>query len=156
MTSMISEIRIEIESLHSFFVEWFTGNIPGDNAAYREQCRARFDDNMVLIPPGGQVLDVSEVDRMIVEAHGASPGFRIRIRNVQCRFQWHATDGHEYALATYEEWQRHARNSTPPDNGRLSTVLVRRDADTPGGFRWLHIHETWLPAKQMAAGPYDF
>lgn len=58
----------------------------------------------------------------------------------------------KHVLVTYEEWQRHALASMPPDNGRLSTALF----DCADGLRWLHVHETWLPAAQMAAGPYDF
>ena len=58
-------------------------------------------------------------------------------------------------LATYEEWQRNALASTPPDNGRVATVLFEDDR-AEDRLRWLHIHETWLPEEVMAAGPYDF
>ncbi|MGB1016836.1 MAG: hypothetical protein ACPG4T_22035, partial [Nannocystaceae bacterium] len=80
--------------------------------------------------------------------YGNSPGFAIAIRRVQVRWQRGTT-----ILATYEEWQRNARRSTPPDNGRAATVLFE---DLGTRLSWLHIHETWLPAEIMAAGPFDF
>ena len=55
--------------------------------------------------------------------------------------------------ATYEEWQRNALASTPKDNGRIATVLFRREEER---LRWLHLQETWLPDERMRAGPFDF
>lgn len=45
----------------------------------------------------------------------------------------------EVTVCRYEEWQ------TTPDgeNGRVSTVVFRVDADTPGGLSWVNVHETW-------------
>ena len=57
-----------------------------------------------------------------------------------------------HVIATYEEWQRNALASTPPDNGRVATAVFERGER----LKWLHIHETWVPPEQMAAGPYDF
>jgi len=59
-------------------------------------------------------------------------------------------DGH--VVATHEEWQRNALASKPSENARIATVLFE---DTEP-LRWLHIHETWMPADVAAAGPYDF
>ena len=56
------------------------------------------------------------------------------------------------AVATYEEWQRNALASEPANNGRIASVLFA----TSDALQWVHVHETWLPADVMAAGPYDF
>ena len=80
-------------------------------------------------------------------AHGSNPDFRIAIRNVVVRRVMP-----DVVLATYEEWQRNALASTPPDNARLATVAFARTEP----LRWLHVHETWLPGEVAAAGPYDF
>ena len=135
----------EIEALHEFFVAWFTGAI--DASQFKIGFLNRFDPTFLLIPPAGTILDLDGIAANIRAGYASNPNFRIAIRNVQVR---RVFDGH--ILATYEEWQRNAIASTPPDNARLATVLF---ADTPP-LRWLHIHETWMPKDVAAAGPYDF
>ncbi|MBT8446810.1 MAG: hypothetical protein HKO62_08775 [Gammaproteobacteria bacterium] len=144
LTEAVTE---EIEALHRFFVGWFGGALPDDAALFQREFSARFDPGCVLIPPAGETLDMPLLTDRIRATYATNPSFRIAIRNVQVR---HAGD--DLVLATYEEWQRHAFKSTPPDNGRVATVLfARRERLT-----WLHVHETWLPADVMAAGPFDF
>ena len=58
----------------------------------------------------------------------------------------------DMVLATYEEWQRNALASDPPDNGRIATVLLELGPD----IVWHHVHETWLPPDRIRAGSYDF
>ena len=147
----VDQVRAEIEAVHAFFVEWFGGHIPADDAVFDKRLLARFDERAQLVQPGGQQLSLAELSAGMRRAHGASPDFRIAIRNVAVE-----REHGEWILATYEEWQVNAKNSKPPDNGRLSSVLFRRDDAAPGGLVWLHVHETWLPADVMAAGPYDF
>ena len=138
-------VHEEIESLHEFFVGWFAGTLREE---LLDEClRARFDPGFVLIPPGGELLTLDALEGALRSAHGSNPEFRITIRDVRIR---HVSD--DWILATYEEWQRNAKASQPPDNGRVSTVLFGRS----GPLRWLHVHETWLPEAVMAAGPYDF
>jgi hypothetical protein len=91
------------------------------------------------------VLD--QLSERVRSAHASNAEFRVAIRNVTVRRQH---GGH--LLATYEEWQRNALASTPPDNGRIPTVRFRDVRP----LEWLHIHETWLPDSVARAGPYDF
>ena len=82
------------------------------------------------------------------QGHGANPDFEIEIYNVQiCG----TSPEMGLVLATYTEMQRGARNTTPADNARISTVLLQRDAET-GRFTWLHIHETATDAAPYLAG----
>ena len=146
MSSDIQEtVRLEIEALHHFFVGWFTGRLP--KSAFESCFLDRFSDNLVFIPPAGQLLGVGDLASAVWDLYSSNPDFRIAIRQV--RVQRHFDN---YVIATYEEWQRNARASTPPDNGRLATVLFRHSEP----LKWLHIHETWLPPETMSAGPYDF
>lgn len=138
-------IRQEIETLHEFFVGWFSGALR--ESVFDTQFTPRFDPEFVLIPPSGELLTLAQLSSGLRATYGRNPDFRIAIRNVQLR-----RVAASHLLATYEEWQRHALASTPPDNARLATVLF----DRSDGLHWLHVHETWLPAEQMAAGPYDF
>ena len=138
-------VRKEIEALHEFFVAWFTGNIAENE--FDSGFLARFDADFHLIPPAGIVLDLDGIASGVRDSYASNPDFRIAIRNVQVR---RVFDGH--ILATYEEWQRNALASEPPDNARLATVLFE-DANP---LRWLHVHETWMPADIADAGLYDF
>jgi hypothetical protein len=140
-------VREEIEALHRFFVTWFSGACANDPHLFERGVLHRLDEKFVLIPPAGKVLSREELADGIRAAHNSNPDFRIAVRNVHIRRTW---DRH--LLATYEEWQRNARASTPPDNGRVATVLF----EAGDGLRWLHVHETWLPESMMQAGPYDF
>lgn len=138
-------VRGEIEDLHAFFVEWFSGrhDLDGFDAGFL----SRFDDDFLLVPPVGTLLTLDQIAEGVRPAHDSNADFRIAIRNVRVRRRF---DGH--VLATYEEWQRNALVSTPPDNARIASVLFRDVRP----LQWLHIHETWMPESVARAGPYDF
>ena len=145
--ALAAAVRGEIENLHNFFVSWFSGSTERGRPVLEAGLLDRFDESFLLIPPAGVVRDRSTFAESVEAAYGTNPDFKVAIRNVTVRRRWD-----EHVLATYEEWQRNALASKPPDNGRLATVLFRQDQ----GLRWLHVHETWLPRSVMEAGPYDF
>ena len=138
-------VREEVVALHDFFVGWFSGKLATD--AFETQFLARFDEDFILIPPAGIVLPLQDFKTVFFDAHGSNPDFRIAIRNVRLR---RLMGG--FVLATYEEWQRNALASEPPDNGRVASVVFA--ASSP--LKWLHVHETWLPESIASQGPYDF
>jgi hypothetical protein len=137
--------RSEIESLHSFFVDWFSGRLA--ESEFEAGFLSRFAPDFLLVPPAGTLLTLEQLADGVRAAHDSNREFRIAIRNVTLQRRF---DGH--LLVTYEEWQRNALASTPPDNGRLATVLFQQGRP----LRWLHVHETWLPEAVARAGPYDF
>ncbi len=143
--SIEHRVREEIEALHRFFVGWFTGALAESD--FERGFLARFDPAFLLIPPAGTLLGLDALASSIRAGHGSNPRFRIAIRNVRVH---RAAGG--VVLATYEEWQRNALASRPPDNARIATVWLE-DAEP---LRWLHVHETWMPASIAEAGPYDF
>jgi hypothetical protein len=138
-------VRAEIEALHEFFVGWFSGRL--SQARFDSGFLDRFSSDFLIIPPAGTLLGLDQLSSAIRSAHATNANFRVAIRNVSILREF---DGH--ILATYEEWQRNAQASTPPDNARIATVLFRDVRP----LRWLHIHETWLPETIARAGPYDF
>lgn len=143
--TMTEVVRAEIEGLHAFFVGWFSGRLP--MTAFDSGFLDRFAPAFLLIPPAGTLLALNELASNVRSAHDTNPDFRIVIRNVEVR---RCFDGH--VLATYEEWQRNALASRPPENGRIASVIFRDVRP----LQWLHIHETWLPESVARAGPYDF
>lgn len=145
MSSLESDIRTEIEDVHRFFVRWFTGT--AEARELNDLFVSRLDDDMIFLSPDGHRMGREGLVGMFENAYGNNPDFRIAIRDVTVH-----RDLGEYVLATYTEWQKAARSSARPDNGRFTTVLLKKTQP----FRWLHIHETWLPEAVQAAGPFDF
>ena len=143
--SLEARVREEIEDLHAFFVGWFGGSL--DAGVFEARFLDRFAEDLVFVPPAGRLLGLDDLASSVRAGHATNPEFRVAIRRVQIQREF---DGH--VMATYEEWQRNALASTPPDNGRIASVLFEK------GQRlvWRHIHETWLPDDVMRAGPYDF
>ncbi|MBX2802111.1 MAG: DUF4440 domain-containing protein [Myxococcales bacterium] len=128
---MLEQIRQEVEDVHRFFVRWFTGVA---EAAELDAFAARLHPDVQFIGPSGARTDRAGLIGMFEGRHGANPGFAIDITEVQL-----VHDLGDHIVATYIEWQRGAKNTTPPDNARLTTVLLTRD------LKWRHIHETALP-----------
>ena len=75
------------------------------------------------------------------EGRGAH-SFTIGIENVQVRWQ----RGNLLA-ASYEEWHFHSDYTTT----RQSSVVMERDDQAAGGWRWLSVHETWITPPPMAS-----
>jgi len=144
-------VREQIVGLHEFFVAWFGGTASDDDESFSAGFVRRFDPACVLVSPGGMVVPLAQLTKMIRSGHGKNPEFRIQIRNIVVR-----REHRQFVLATYEEWQRNALNSKPRDNARVSSVWFKRERSAVGGLAWMHIHECWLPPEQLAAGPWDF
>jgi len=149
---LTAAVRTEIEGMHAFFVDWFRGSVAEDPDLFERKLGTRFDDAFRLIPPGGANLSRDGILNGLRSGYGGSPGFAIQIRNTEVR----PALAPGIVLVTYEEWQHHAVNSTPPENGRLSSAVLLQTGNEARPFRWRHVHETWLPADVMQAGPYDF
>ncbi len=136
MSASIEErIRHEVEGLHAFLQEWFRGSLGEDQ--FQPCFMDRFARDFILIPPAGTALSLDQLALGIRGGYGSNPAFTIAIHNLSIRRR---LDHH--ILATYEEWQRHALASRPPDNARIATVLFAMSEP----IKWLHLHETWLPA----------
>lgn len=144
---MLDTVRREVDELHRFFVDWMSGAVERSDDVFRTRFLDRCDGDFVYVQPSGVAMHVRDLAPGLEGAYGKNPSFRIAVRDVRVLRQ-HG----EIILATYVEWQRNA-SSPPHDNGRISSVLFRRDRDA---LRWLHVHETWLSPEVMAAGPYDF
>ena len=130
-------LRAEVERLHAFLAGWFRGDLPRDRALFDGVFADRLAPGMVNIQPSGRGLTKAQLLGAIFEGHGANPAFEIAIRDFRLLF---VSADRGSALATYVEEQRNARNSDPPDNARVSTVLFRLSEDGPP--TWLHLQET--------------
>jgi len=134
--SMKKRCRNEVEQLHMFFQDWFTGAAAGDEASFA-RVGAVLADDFRLISPRGEEYDREGILQVIRAAHGSRPGgIEIWITDFEVRY---AVDS--LCVATYREWQRVDGQQTC----RASTVVFRETLTTPNRVEWTHLHETWLP-----------
>jgi hypothetical protein len=149
---LLAAARAEVDDFHVFFDDWFTGACPRTEELLEARLADRLGQDFQLIYPGGGVIDRAGLIDGVRQSYGKSPGYKTQIRDVRLR----PMEANGYLLVNYEEWQKNAANSTPPNNGRLSSVVFRIVSHDPIKLEWLHLHETWLPADVMAADPFDF
>lgn len=124
----------EIQALHQFFQDWFTGSIAETEANFA-RVTSVLHPHFCLVAPDGQLSDRATVLRWIWKGYGTRPDFQLWAEQTVLR---HRTN--QLALATYEEWQQTPGSQTV----RLSSALFQRRLDAPHGVEWLHVHETWL------------
>jgi len=140
---LLREMRLEIERLHRFFQDWFTGAIPDEDTAFAPVVTALGPD-FEIVPPDGRRQPRDELLTGLRAAWGSrrgDPAFAIRVEDVRLR---RVTDA--LLLGTYEEWQEDGAGL----RGRLSLVAFERG---PAGLSWLHVHEVALPGRgEVSAG----
>ena len=145
MSDLEQRVRNEVEDLHRLFVAWYSGSVAPE--ALESDFVPRFDPGFVIVTPDGNHTAIDGLTAGFRKAHGVNPDFCITIRDVMIRHELP-----DHLLDTYTEWQTGARAHDRPKNARLSTVLMTRVAP----FRWLHVHETWLPQGEIDGGDFDF
>ena len=141
---MEQAVAKEIQELHQFFQDWFTGAVAQRAANFARVTNA-LDPAMTLISPDGSVAEYASVLDWLRSGYGTRPGFRLWTDAITLRY--HNAD---FALATYEEWQQ---TNDGPQNRRLSSACFRRDPSAPNGLTWLHVHETWLALTRVEVLP---
>lgn len=140
MSDLLQPLRYEIEEVHRFFVDWFNGT--ADRAALDLVFAPRLDNGFNIIAPDGTRTGYADLMAHFRGSHGVNSQIQIAIRDVEIRFELE-----HHVLATYSEWQTGAHAHDRSRNARISTLLVTRKQP----FRWLHVHETWLPPDTLAA-----
>ena len=124
----------EVIDLHIFFEAWLGGALPADDDAFA-RFTAATDPGFTLIGPDGAMMEGGAIADWIRDAHGTRPGFRLWTTDHRLHYA-----GAGCALVTYLEWQTRAEVTTC----RISTALFVAAATAPLGWRWRHVHETWL------------
>jgi len=150
MALQIAEIESVIYEIHDFFTDWVGGRCPGDEATFKSHALDRISDDLVAIFPAGRKFGKEDFKGYMSGIHGSNPDFKIKIRNVEV-----AHLGDDMAVANYEEWQRNAKDSEEPNNGRLTTMVLGRHP-SGNGAQILQVHETWLPEDVVAKNSFDF
>ena len=144
MSGLLAEVCAEIEALHDFFTGWFSGALPQSDEVFARGLADHLHPEFEIVLPSGTVHDRDGILTPVRQAWGTNPGFSAVVRDVRILGDWpHGKSGEGLVLAAYVEAQTGARNTTPADNLRHSTVLFERMA---GRLVWRHLHETAFDA----------
>lgn len=131
---MESSVIAEIQTLHQFFQNWFTGSI-AQSEEHFARVTSVLHPQFCLIGPDGRLSDRATVISWLGEGYGTRPDFQLWTEQIVLRHQTN-----HLALATYEEWQQTPGSQTV----RLASAYFQRQLEAPHGVEWLHVHETWL------------
>jgi hypothetical protein len=131
-----------VEELHSFFVSWFQGATPNDDATWARIERV-LAPGFLLVSPDGTRTDRAALLAQLRSLHGCRAGQALAIHTEDATVR--LREG-PLALVTYVERQYTHEGTTR----RFSTALLREDPGAPWGWVWLHVHETWI--EDQASG----
>lgn len=129
---------VAVSELHALFQSWFRGEGPPDAMARFERS---LDPQLRMVVPAGDVLERGPLLELLrTNAGQRAADHVVRTRAEQVVRQGTFDDGSEWALVLYEEC------AGPADavRGRQSSALLVADTAAVAGWRWLHVHETWL------------
>jgi hypothetical protein len=129
--TVASEAIAEVTRLHDFFEAWYDGETGRSIGEFRDA----LDDRFTIVVPGGTVVPRDEIIEAVAGGRGKH-GIAIVVENFD------VVDLGTIVLCRYDEVQTQSGEETR----RLSTAVMAPDTDTPGGFRWIAVHETWVPS----------
>lgn len=144
------KIESTIHDIHDFFTDWVGGRCPGDDDTFQKNALDRISDDLVVIMPSGRSFGKGDFAGYMKSIYGSNPAFRIKIRDIRVSHL-----NADLAVVNYQEWQRDARDSDEPNNGRLTTMVLR-DRGEDKGPEILQVHETWLPGDIVQTADFAF
>jgi len=121
----------EVRRLHVFFDDWFAGR-PGRSI---DEFSEALDEGFTIVNPHGSLMTADEIVGAVERRFGASE-VAIAVENFDVR-----RFGDAY-VCRYDEIQDVGGEQTR----RVSTAVLVSDDATPGGLRWIAVHETWTVA----------
>jgi hypothetical protein len=133
--------REEIVDLHLFFERWLGGTLGFDDDAFARLERALAPE-FSFVSPHGALITRKALLAGIREAHGSRPGCEIRIEAPKLLSQ-HGS----LVIVSYIERQREEGIETRRLSSALLEALRPGESEATRGWRWLHVHETWLGRK---------
>lgn len=149
MSLQTTDIENTIFDIHAFFTDWVGGRCPGNAETFQRNALDRISDRFVAIFPAGRRFGKADFKGYMSSIYGTNPDFRIKIRDIRVNH----VNG-KVAVANYQEWQKAAKDSDQPNNGRITTMVLGEKPS--GGVEILQVHETWLPDDVVATGDFDF
>jgi hypothetical protein len=128
--SMTTEESVcaEVVRLHRFFEAWYDGEV----GLTIEEFAGAMDPLFTIVDPDGRILGRDAIVATVRDGFGKG-GAGITVEKFDVRIR----DG--YAVCRYSEVHASGSESTT----RVSTAVMEPEDGSPGGFRWISVHETW-------------
>jgi hypothetical protein len=126
-----TSVRGEVIRLHRFFEDWYNG-LPDPTIA---EFTDAMDPQFTIVTPEGNVLDHSSIVAAVENGFGKG-GITITVEDFHVEYLGTAV------VCRYHEIQETPRAVTR----RIATAVMVIDQATPGGYRWISVHETLAPA----------
>ena len=120
--------RSEVVRLHDFFDAWYNGEEGLTIAEFADA----MDPEFTIVGPDGRTLRRDVIVEAVRDAFGKGD-ISISVGNFVV-FERTA-----YVVCRYDE----VHTSNDEITTRLSTAVMEPDEATPGGYRWITVHETW-------------
>ena len=130
----------EVVAFHDFIAQWFRGEVEEDALLFDHHTKQKLAPDFINIQPLGLVLTREQLLDPIFQAHGVNPDFDISIREFCLMF---VGKQDSFAVVRYIEDQSGARNTTPSNNSRISSVGFRLEDQ----ILWQFCHETGLKSS---------
>ena len=148
MMSMDAGVIALYGPVHRFIQGWIRGELGSDDDVWNDGFARRFTGDFTLVSPSGDKLGPGRALPMVRGMQGTNPRFRIIVRDVHV-----IRSAGGLVVARYTEWQRFARHTDEPENGRACTVVFE---DTGEHLQWAWLQETWLPEEVIDGVTFDF
>lgn len=135
----LGQPTVAVAQLHALFQRWFRGE-PAPSAM--ETFEASLDPSFAMVVPTGQRLLRAQLLSHLEASQGQRQSDHVvRTSHERSLQSGTLSDGAAWSLVGYEEWAGPAEAV----RGRCSTALLVADPAALAGWRWMHVHETWLP-----------
>lgn len=140
--SDVAGAAAEVVEQHRVISGWLSGRLvrtPEEFAGFADA----LVDGFTILGPDGVLTGLADLLAGFEPAYGSAPGLTIDVRDVRpvvtpSRYQPESSvaTGGGVTVVTYQEWQG--------ATGRFSTAVLIADPDARLGYRWRHLHETWI------------
>lgn len=117
----------EVRRLHAFFDDWFSGR----SGLAIEELSEALDEDFTIVSPHGTISTRNETVTAVEDKFGAIDVV-ITVENLHAR-----RIGDTY-LCRYDE----IHDVAGERSRRVSTAVLVPDESSPGGLRWISVHET--------------
>ena len=117
--------------MHRFFDAWYNGT---EGLSIGEFADA-MDRAFTIVGPDGHVVGREVIVASVRDAFGKG-GIAVTVG----RFE--VIERSCYVVVRYDE----VHTSNDDTTTRISTAVMEPDDQTPGGYRWISVHETWAPS----------
>lgn len=128
------KVSTEVKAFLSVFDGWVSGR---EDLDWDNDLVARLRLEGTYVTRNGIVQTLGELSDEVRQAQAANPDYCVKPGRVRIVDAWE-----QRIVVLYEERTSGSRLGPTSEFVRLVTAVLQEDTAAPGGFRWIHIHES--------------